>query len=143
MGNILKAPIGSINRKSDHELWITMLDGLIVYDTQLKDITWIKLNNVQENLYYGVSCIDEHQRIWYGNINGIQCFNPAMQQFTSYSFEELYGREWAFTNYIISDSTGRMLTACPIQANGLYVFDKLHSSWTKLPFNRPATAKNY
>lgn len=140
-GSVLKTPVASILRKSEHELWITTLAGLAIYDTHLKDVTWSRLNNIPENLFYGVHCIDEHNRIWYGNINGIQCFDPAMQQFTSYSFETLYGRDWAFNRHIISDSTGRMITVCPIQANGLYIFDKLNSTWTKLPLNTPSSLK--
>lgn len=140
-GSALKVPIGSIHRKSDHELWITTIEGLIIYDTKLKDISWVKLNNIRQNQYYGVNCIDEHNRIWYGNINGIQCFDPAMQQFTSFSFESLYGPDWAFTKFIRSDPAGKKLTVCPIQANGLYIFDKENSSWTKLPFNGPAPWK--
>lgn len=140
-GRVLKTPIASIYRKSDHELWITTLDGLAIYDTRLKDVIWSRLNNIPENLFYGVHCIDEHNRIWYGNINGIQVFDPAMQQFTSLSFAPLYGRDWAFTRHMISDSTGRMIIVCPIQANGLYVFDKLNSTWTKLPLNGPAPFK--
>ncbi len=63
-------------------------------------------------------CIDEHNRIWYGNINGIQYFDPAMQQFTTYSFHELYvAPDWAYARYIISDySRAVRSTLCPIQA---------------------------
>jgi len=134
----LKTSIFSIFGKSDHEIWITTLGGLLVYNTQLKDVTWARFNNPQKDLYYGIHCIDEHNRIWYGNINGIQYFDPAMQQFTNYSFFELYGMDWAFAQFIVSDKAGRMITVCPIQANGLYVFDKQTTSWTKLPFKGPA-----
>lgn len=136
-GAALRTAIGGISRKSDHELWITTLEGLIVYDTRKQDISWVKYNNIAKNLYYGVNCIDEHNRIWYGDINGIQVFDPAMQQFTSYSFESLYGPDWAFTRFILSDPAGKKLIVCPIQANGFYIFEKETGHWTKLPINGP------
>ena len=37
--------IGSIYRKSDHEIWISSVAGLAIYDSKLKDVTWYKLNN--------------------------------------------------------------------------------------------------
>jgi ligand-binding sensor domain-containing protein/two-component sensor histidine kinase len=138
---LMHTPIASIYRKSDHELWITALDGLAVYDTKLKDVTWARENYIPDNLFYGVNCIDEHNRIWYGNINGLQCYDPAMQQFTTHSFASLYGREWGFNRFIVSDPTGNKIIVCPIQANGMYVFDRQNNTWTKQTFEGPAPYK--
>ncbi len=134
----LKGAVRSIQAKSDHEIWITTVSGLILYDTRLKDVTREWVNNPQKDLYYGINCIDDKNRVWYGNINGIQYFDPAMQQFTSYSFHELYGTDWAYAQHILSDRAGRMITVCPIQANGIYIFDKHNNTWTKQAFKGPA-----
>jgi streptogramin lyase len=63
-------------------MWISSVAGLAVYDSKLKDVTWYKFNNVTENEFYAVDFVDEDNRIWHVNINGLQYFDPAMQQFT-------------------------------------------------------------
>ncbi|MDF2192897.1 sensor histidine kinase [Paraflavitalea sp. CAU 1676] len=142
----LNGSIGTLYAKSDHELWVTTVGALAVYDTDLKDVTWARFNNPQKELYYGIHCIDERNRVWYGSINGIQYFDPTMQQFSTYSFHELYGMDWAYAQHIISDKLGRTVTVCPIQANGIYVFDRISGEWTRLAFkgvNVPAKLEVY
>lgn len=133
--------IGNICRKSDHEMWITSMAGLAIYDTRKKDVTWYKYNNSVENEFYAVDYIDEANRVWHTNINGLQYYDPVMQQFAVHSFKHLSGPDWAFAFYILSDKTGNKITVCPRVTDGLYHFDRSSKKWTKSYFAPEATFK--
>ncbi len=140
--NILNKAIGSIYRKSDHELWITSMAGLAIYDSKIKDVTWYKFNNSVENEFYAVDYIDEANRVWHGDINGLQYFDPVMQQFSRHSFKHLSGPDWAFAFYILSDKSGNNITVCPRMTDGLYRFDRIKQKWTKFLFPRNESFKS-
>lgn len=131
---ITRSVIGSINRKSDHELWISSVTGLAVYDTRLKDITWYKFNNTSTNQYYAVHFIDESDRVWFGGGNGLSYYDPVTQQFSMYSYKNSKDPEWNFAYYIIPDKTGNTLTVCPRMTGGLLFFDKRKKEWSKKNF---------
>jgi ligand-binding sensor domain-containing protein len=131
---MLSTVIGGIHRKNDHEMWISSGAGLAIYDSKLKDVTWFKLNNYGENKIYAVDFIDEASRVWNADINGLEYFDPAMQQFTRYSFNHLSGPDWGLVFYILPDKTGNNITVCPRSTDGLYHFDKIKKTWTKSLF---------
>lgn len=135
---IFSGPIGNILQKSKDELWITTSRGLAIYNTRQQAVTWHKLNQPLKGEFYGVEYIDEANRIWQTNINGVQYFDPAVQQFSTWSFEHLFNKEWAYAFYIIPDLTGDHLTVCPRIADGLFHFDKRNTQWTKSPFQNLA-----
>ena len=116
---ILNSAVSNIYRKSDHEMWITSLLGLAVYDSKLKDITWFRLNNINENKFYGVEVIDENNRVWLTSILGLQYYDPVMQQFSRHPFQHLTGGEWAFAFNVIADETGNNITVCPRFTDGM------------------------
>jgi ligand-binding sensor domain-containing protein len=131
---MVKNVIGNISRKNDHEIWISTLSGLAIYDTRLKDITWFRLNNLVKNEFYSISIIDEANRVWHADINGVNYYDPIIQQFSKYSFKHLSKPDWAFAFYIFSDSTGNKITVCPRVTDGLYFFDKTKKEWSKTTF---------
>src|SRR5436190_1060710 len=130
----MKSVIGTLIRKSDHEIWISTLIGLAVYDTRLKDITWYKFNDPDNLQLYSIVFIDEADRVWYSDVNGLSYLDPVLQQFSSYSFKPLSKPDWAFAFYIIPDNTGDKITVCPRVTDGLYVFDKTKKTWAKTEF---------
>jgi ligand-binding sensor domain-containing protein/two-component sensor histidine kinase len=138
---ILNSPISNMTRKSDHEIWITSGTGLAVYDTKLKDVTWTKFNNGEKNEFYAIDFIDEANRVWHQTMNGVQYFDPTMQQFARYSFKSLSSVDWAYAFYILSDKSGNNITVCPRQTDGIYHFDKLKKEWTKTLFPHHETFK--
>jgi len=138
---ILNSAIASIYRKSEHEMWISSLLGLVVYDSKLKDITWYKINNFNENNYYAVELVDDQNRLWQTNVLGLQYFDPVMQQFSRYSFQHLTGGDWAFAFYIIADKTGKSITICPRSTDGLLQFNRKENKWTKFLFPVDKTFK--
>ena len=131
---LLKSVIGNLTRKSDHEIWVSTLIGLAVYDTRLKDITWHKFNDPENLELYSIGFIDEVNRVWYADVNGLSYFDPTVQQFSTYSFKHLSKPDWAFAFYIIPDNTGNKITVCPRVSDGILVFDKAKKSWTKKVF---------
>lgn len=128
---LMSSVIGNILRKNDHEFWFTCGLGLAIYDSNLKDVTWFKENNPVENIFYAADYIDEANRVWQGDMKGLQYFDPAMQQFTRFSFKELSGPNWAYAFYILTDSTGNHITVCPRLTDGIYHFDRIKKTWTK------------
>ncbi len=134
-GNIIFiGSIISILPKNDTALWITSSQGLAVYDTREQRVTWYKKNNPLKMEFYGIHHIDQDHRVWNVTLSGLQYFDPVAQQFSTYSFEDLYTGSWAFAFYNQSNATGDVITVCPLFADGLYRFDKKSSRWTKLFF---------
>ena len=131
---MLSSPIGKILKKTDHELWISTNDGLAVYDINLKDVTWFKYNNAATGELYGIELIDDAGRIWCPTTNGIEYFDPAVQQFSSYSFKHLSNLNNAYAFYILWDSSGNDVAVCPRQTDGIYHFNKLTKEWSKTFF---------
>jgi hypothetical protein len=107
---------------------------LIVYDNKLKDVTWYKLNDPLNDVVYAINFIDEANRVWYLEINGLNYFDPAMQQFAKYSFKHLSGTDWGLAFHIIPDKSGNSITVCPRVADGFYRFNRLENTWAKTTF---------
>lgn len=128
-------PIHRILGKSDTELWITTTEGLVVYNTDQHKITWLKKNRPLKNEFYGVDFIDEQNRLWGIDVNGIQCFDPVVQQFTSTSYDQVFDKYWTFAYYIASDSKGDNITVCPSIAPALFYYNKKTGQWKTKSFN--------
>ena len=128
--DILKTPIARLVRKSRNEIWITALNGLVLYDTDKKTISFYKYNNGVKNEFYGVDCVDSLHRVWLGTINGVYYFDPVMQQFATYSYDELYGINWGFAFYL-SEEADKKIMVCPREANAFYLFDKDTKTWMR------------
>ena len=131
---LLKGVISNLSRKSEHEIWITSSLGLIVYDTKIKDVTWYKINNLIDLEFYAINLIDDCNRAWFSDINGMSYFDPTMQQFAKYSFKHFSGENWGMAFYILSDESGNHLTICPRVSDGFYRFNRITNKWTRTPF---------
>lgn len=129
--DILKSPISRIMRKSRNEIWFTALAGMVVYDTDKKIITQYKYNNGVKNEFYGVECVDSMYRVWLNTINGVYYFDPVMQQFATYSYDELYGVNWGFAFYIAQDDKANEINVFPREANAFYIFDRNQSTFKR------------
>ena len=138
---MLTSTIGGIFRKSDHEMWISTGAGMAIYDTRIKDITWCKFSRAEDSQFFGMQYVDESNRVWYADINGLHYFDPAMQQFTRYSFKPLTRVDWAYAFHILSDKTGEKITVCPRMTDGIFHFDRKTNTWTKSLFSTGETFK--
>lgn len=131
---LLESVIGNLTRKSEYEIWISSSLGLAVYNTKLKDVTWYRLNEPLNLEFYAVHLIDEANRVWHSNVDGLKYFDPAMQQFTQHSFKHLGGVMWGLAFHIIPDKTGDVITVCTRVSNGLYRFNRVTNQWTRTTF---------
>lgn len=141
--DLLATPINAIAQKSESEIWISTNSGLLVYDTKSKRITLARYNDISRNEFYGYECSDGMNRIWFNGPNGVLCFDPVMQQFSTHSYAHLYGNSWGFTFYIEQEENENSLIVCPRLSNGLYRFHLLTKRWEKLHFSNalPANQK--
>ncbi|HEX6846934.1 MAG TPA: two-component regulator propeller domain-containing protein, partial [Chitinophagaceae bacterium] len=130
----LTSVISNISRKSDHEIWITTARGLLVYDTRINDINWYKMNDAANYKSYAISFIDEANRIWSVDINGLRYFDPAMQQFSQHSFKHLNGNLTGLAFYVIPDERGNNITVCPRFADGFFRLNRNTNEWTRKNF---------
>lgn len=130
---ILKSTVSSIIPKNENSIWITCGRGLLLYDTQEQKIIFSKINSQVNNQFYGVQFIDERQRIWNYNVDGIKYFDPVVQQADIYSYAELFGKDWAFT-FHIAPAGKDSLIVCPANSDGLYTFNRYKRTWKHLPF---------
>jgi len=126
--------IGNLFRKTDHEIWITAGNGLVIYDIKLKKVTWYKSSDLTENLFYSIDYIDEANRVWHSGMKGLEYFDPSVQQFSTFSFKPYNPATWGYAFYILSDKTGDIITVCPRQTDGIYHFNRNSSQWTKSTF---------
>jgi ligand-binding sensor domain-containing protein/two-component sensor histidine kinase len=131
---IMTNVISNLTRKSDHEFWISTSLGLYIYDTDIKDVTWYKLHDPINSEFYAINFIDEANRVWFSDINGLSCFDPAIQQFSSHSFKHLNNMNWVLAFYIIPDKDGDNITVCPRVTDGYYRFTRSKNKWTKFNF---------
>lgn len=135
---VMKYPIGAIVRKNEDEIWITSTNGLVEYNIREKKIKEVKYNNTKRNEFYGVYYVDKSNRIW-STGDGLQYFDPVVQQFNNYSFDHLYPDDWTFVSIIKSDPAGNKITVCPIFTEGIYRFDKRILQWERIPFRNIAS----
>lgn len=141
--DILHSPIAKILSRNDDELWITTLTGFVIYHTRWQEIVYAKYNKHIKQELYGAESIDKDGRAWQRTLQGIQCFDPLMQQFTQYSYGDLHTGQWGFTFYVLPESATDGLIVCPRYTDGIYRFDKLSHTWTKYPLNRQLAVRGF
>lgn len=136
--DLLKSPVGKILSHGKDELWITTFTGFVVYHTGRQEIVFAKYNNQTEGEFYGAESIDKGGRVWQSILGGIQCFDPLMQQFTAFSYDQLHNGRWGFTFYAIPEPTGDAIIVCPRVTDGIYRFERTSRKWTKFMFKGTA-----
>lgn len=140
--DILQTPIARILSRNDDELWITTLSGFAIYHTRWQEVVFAKTNKHIKQELYGAESIDKDGRAWQRILQGIQCFDPLMQQFAQYSYGDMHA-EWGFTFYVLPEKATDGLIVCPRYTDGIYRFDKLSHTWTKFPFKRHIAVRGF
>ena len=135
--SLLDNGVNRFHYKDRDEIWITNTHGLLVYNTVQHRITFAKENRFREGIYYGVDYIDDRDRVWHAAQNGLQCFDPLMQQFRVHSFAELNRGTWGLAHYVKKDPVRQEITVFPRDADGLFHLDLPTGTWSKTPFPRP------
>lgn len=142
-GDILQTPIAKILSRNGDELWITALNGFVIYNTRWQEVVFAKYNNHIKQELYGAESIDKDGRAWHRTLQGIQCFDPLMQQFAQHSYSDLHTGQWGFTFYALPESGTDGLIVCPRYTDGVYRFDKLSHTWTKFPFKKALSVRGF
>lgn len=131
--NILASSIGSLQRKSADEIWITTGAGLAIYHTKRKELVFCKENNLRDGKYYGVDLIDEKNRVWFAALNGVHIFDPGLQQFSGFEFGHLRPPGWSYVFFVAPDPSGRELIVLPQNDGAIYHFDLVSHAWQRFP----------
>lgn len=119
-------------RKSPTEIWVSTGHGLALYDTERREVTFGKYNDIPEGRFYGIDYIDHAQRVWLGAFNGLHIFDPGLQQFTAFSYEKLHPPGWSFTYYLQPAPGANELVIVPRNDAGIYHFHLQRRAWTRV-----------
>ena len=139
--------IYSLNPQSGDEIWISSGYGLFLYSISRNRILYQVKNDERQQQYFGVSLVDEDQRIWYSNFQGLFLYDPFIQQFHTYSFDqELKDNNASLVFLQAYDQENDRIVVCPRFTDGIYLFDRRTKSWTVSRFgnvqNFAANGKN-
>ncbi len=137
MKTFLSSGIQSIFRYNRDQIWITTGDGLILYDLRRNAMVFSRKNDVLDGFYYGIDFIDERNRVWNSNINGIHIFDPVLQQFVSYEYEGLDQRRWSFAFYMDANPESGELVVVPRNNNSVCHFNLKTGQWRRFPLRLP------
>ena len=130
---LLRTPIRSVLSKSEQELWISTLDGLISYSTERQSCTRIQYNKEDESGPYGLSFIDSRGRSWLGTSRALHLFDPLQQQFRVFDYSDLNPEKRGFSFHILSAVPTGDFAVLPQAADGIYSLDINNGRWQKFP----------
>jgi len=130
--------VTAICPKSEHELWITYSDGVVLYDTRQQRCIFKKENDYALGYHYGAWMVDEQGRLWNGTErNGIFLYDPLRQQAETFPFH-IAGNNLLYIPRAIRESPdGDKLYVCVEEGEGLYIFNRERGRWTTV---RPPAA---
>ncbi|TNE52740.1 MAG: hypothetical protein EP344_15420 [Bacteroidetes bacterium] len=126
-----------MTRKNADEFWITTGRGIVLYNPERKEATYWKENDEEFNQYYGISYIDENDRVWMYTIYGVEVFDPCLQQFVAYSYKKLRPPGQSFAFYIEEGPTDDELIVLPRNDNGIYHFNLKTHTYTRYLLKGP------
>ncbi len=130
-----------IKVKSEHEIWLTTVLGLSIYDTETDAITSSKsYKNPAGRVYpIWINLIDESKRLWCGSRYGVYVFDPQKQQFENFFFKPSDNLKSYITWDIFEDTITGLIYMAVQDGDGLHYFDpdKQQFAHLKLPVNPP------
>lgn len=122
--------VAAICPRSDHELWITYSDGVILYNTRKKQCVFIKENDYASGYHYGAWMVDAQGRLWNGTErNGVFLYDPLRQQAETFPFD-ISGNNLLYIPRAVRESPdGKKLYICVEDGEGLYIFNRERGDW--------------
>jgi ligand-binding sensor domain-containing protein len=132
---LLSSAVGSVVRKSKHEIWITTSSGLVLYNSAERQVTWRKANQLLDRIFYGVEYIDEKNRTWCAHMNGISIYDPLMQQFRNESYSHFFAKgRWTFSFDMAYDTAKNTIVVCPRFGEGMFFYHRGERNWSYIPY---------
>ncbi|MEO0628511.1 MAG: two-component regulator propeller domain-containing protein, partial [Bacteroidota bacterium] len=128
---LLRTPVRGVFFKSEGELWISTLDGLITYSTYQESCTRIQFNKEDENATFGLSFIDRQGRSWLGTSRELHLFDPIEQQFRVYDYADLNPDKRGFSFHILHPVPNGDFAILPQAADGTYSVKLSSGQWNK------------
>ena len=126
--------IMSIQAKSDHELWLTSLKGLKVYNLQQKIETQLFYNHIKDMKIFGVHYIDNNNRIWATSDIGAFMYDPIFQNSEKLSFRHLYDTDdYYYTTYSYEWKAGKELFVLTRYGHTIFYLDRTARKWSAIP----------
>ncbi|MEM7368156.1 MAG: histidine kinase [Bacteroidota bacterium] len=117
---------------SDKKLWFTNINGLFEYDIEEEEFRLFKKNNNQTDSLFGITYIDEQQRVWLESERGVYLFDPLLQQFDLHSYQHLTTRDHkTIPREVLEFPDRQELLILSQFSDGLYHFDRSSETWSK------------
>lgn len=141
--DLAKYSVSDIIPQSEDEIWFTSGFWTFLYSSRTNRILYRVKNDQKNEKYYGVHLIDKDRRIWYSSFRGVYLYDPCIQQFHTYSWDDLRtdGRVGlAFLQEY--DRERDQVIVCPRVTDGLYLFNRREKNWEVLRFTNIAAHNN-
>ena len=123
---------------SDDQILMTTGRGVFTYDIHRETITESKLNDPENQLIYGQDLIDHEGRIWVVSDQGVRIYDPLLQQFDKYSYQQFaYNEEAGFGRDIVIHDNQELITVATQGGTGLYHMDLSTGEWFRTEVERP------
>jgi len=114
-----------IKVKSEHEIWLSTVFGLSIYDTEKDRIIFSKSykNPAGKIFPLWISYIDERKTLWCGSRFGVYLFDKQNRQFDNFFFRPLANNNHYITCDIFEDAQTGLIFMAAQMADGLHYFD--------------------
>ena len=116
---------------SDEVLWITTVGGLLKYNCQKEEFELVKKNDPEADKYYGISFIDDQDRVWFGSRDGVFLFDQLVHQFEHHSYKSLLSSsEKSVPSAVVTSEDQRFVHVMVQKGEGIYSLDRKTRQWT-------------
>ena len=143
---ILRHAVSDIRRHDPYSIWMRTSDGLYLYNTALHRVTGFYPPENPEDQFSPVYFEDESHRRWFSADDGVRIYDPLLEQFLVFSYEELNVPEWyGFARKVIAHPDGIYLTILGQGVDGLYHYSHKGNRWfkTQIPGFSAASGKAF
>ncbi|MBU2651096.1 MAG: helix-turn-helix domain-containing protein [Bacteroidetes bacterium] len=123
-----------IKYKSDHEIWLSTVTALTIYDTEKDTIVFTKSykNPAGKDFPLWLSFIYDKKEIWCGSRYGVYKFDKQSQQFDNFFFKPSDERKTYITWDIFEDPKSGLIFMAEQGADGLHYFDPAGNKFSYL-----------
>jgi ligand-binding sensor domain-containing protein/anti-sigma regulatory factor (Ser/Thr protein kinase) len=130
----LRHSVYDVRRHDPYSLWLRTKEGLYMYNTSLRRTTAFYPNERPEEEFSAVYFQDEAKRRWFATREAVHIYDPLLEQFLVFSYDELNTPEWAgFARKVVAHPDGNVVTILGQIVDGLYHFSHRENKWFETP----------